>query len=68
MYKIAMFDTKPYDEPAFVSLGEKAGVKFKFFEAKLNADTAKLANGFDGVCVFVNDDVNADVIDRKSVV
>ncbi|MDO4398653.1 MAG: 2-hydroxyacid dehydrogenase [Oscillospiraceae bacterium] len=64
MYKIAMFDTKPYDEPAFVSFGEKAGVKFKFFEAKLNADTAKLANGFDGVCVFVNDDVNADVIER----
>ena len=37
---------------------------FKFFETKLSEDTVGLANGFDGVCVFVNDTVNAPVIDR----
>ena len=31
---------------------------------KLNEDTVDLASGFDGVCVFVNDTVNAAVIDR----
>ncbi|MBP1543376.1 MAG: 2-hydroxyacid dehydrogenase [Oscillospiraceae bacterium] len=62
--KIAFFDTKPYDRPSFEKYGEQHGVRFKFFETKLNEDTADLAQGYDGVCVFVNDTVNAAVIDR----
>lgn len=62
--KIAFFDAKPYDKPSFEHYGEKAGVRFKFFETKLNEDTVDLAHGCDGVCVFVNDTVNAAVIDR----
>ena len=62
--KIAFFDTKPYDKPAFDKFGGDAGIKFKYYEAKLNEDTAGLARGYDGVCVFVNDTVNAAVIDR----
>lgn len=62
--KIAFFDTKPYDKPSFQHYGERMGVTFKYFEAKLNEDTAELARGFDGVCVFVNDTVNSAVIDR----
>jgi len=61
--KIAFFDTKPYDRPAFEQYGAEHDIEFKFFEAKLNEDTAELAHGFDGVCVFVNDTVNAAVID-----
>ena len=62
--KIAFFDTKPYDRPSFEKYGEENGIKFKFFEAKLNEDTANLAAGYDGVCIFVNDTANAEVIDR----
>ncbi|MBQ7293720.1 MAG: 2-hydroxyacid dehydrogenase [Clostridia bacterium] len=62
--KIAFFDTKPYDKPSFDRFGEQNGIKFKYFETKLNEDTAELASGFDGVCVFVNDTVNAAVIDK----
>ena len=62
--KIAFFDTKPYDKPSFEKFGLENGVEFKFFETKLNEDTAELAHGFDGVCVFVNDTVNAEVIDQ----
>jgi len=62
--RIAFFDAKPYDLPSFERYGNEQGVQFKFFEAKLNEDTAELANGFDGVCVFVNDTVNAAVIDK----
>ena len=61
--KIAFFDTKPYDKPAFDKFGEIYGVKFKYFETKLTEDTVNLAKGYDGVCVFVNDTVNASVID-----
>ena len=61
--KIAFFDTKPYDIPSFRLYGEANGIDFHFFETKLAEDTASLAQGFDGVCVFVNDTVNARVID-----
>lgn len=62
--KIAFFDTKPYDKPSFERYGKEYGIKFKYFETKLNEDTVDLAQGYDGVCAFVNDDVNAVVIDR----
>ena len=62
--KFAFFDTKPYDKPSFDKFGELAGISFKYFETKLNEDTVELADGFDGVCVFVNDTVNSAVIDR----
>ncbi|MBR4013782.1 MAG: 2-hydroxyacid dehydrogenase [Clostridia bacterium] len=62
--RFAFFDTKPYDKPSFDKFGEEHGVKFKYFETKLNEDTVELASGYDGVCVFVNDVVNAAVIDR----
>lgn len=62
--KIAFFDAKPYDKPYFERFGSERGVSFKYFEAKLNEDTAELAHGYDGVCVFVNDTVNARVIEQ----
>lgn len=62
--KFAFFDTKPYDKPSFEKFGKEHNVTFKYFETKLNEDTVELAHGYDGVCVFVNDTVNAAVIDR----
>lgn len=62
--KIAFFDAKSYDVPSFDILGNKNGIEFKYFETRLTEDTVSLANGFDGVCVFVNDDVNKTVIDE----
>ena len=62
--RVAFFDTKPYDTPAFDRFGEEHGVTFKYFEAKLNEDTVGLAKGYDAVCAFVNDTVNRRVIDR----
>jgi D-lactate dehydrogenase len=62
--KIAFFDAKPYDKPSFEKYGGEHGIKFKFFETRLNEDTVELARGYDGVCAFVNDTINAEVIDR----
>ena len=61
---IAFFDAKSYDKPSFEQFGQRHGVRFKYFETKLTEDTAELAKGFDGVCVFVNDTLNSSVIDR----
>ena len=62
--QIAFYDTRSYDIPAFEKYGNENGLQFKFYETKLNADTAELAKGCEAVCVFVNDDVNAAVIDK----
>lgn len=61
--KIAFFDAKEYDRPAFERVGKEKGIEFRFFETRLTADTVSLAAGCEGVCVFVNDSVDAAVID-----
>ncbi|MBR1659337.1 MAG: 2-hydroxyacid dehydrogenase [Oscillospiraceae bacterium] len=62
--KTAFFDAKAYDKPSFEHYGNERGVQFRFLETKLNEDTVDLAKGCDAVCVFVNDTVNAAVINR----
>lgn len=62
--KFAFYDTKQYDISSFEKYGTEAGITFKFYEGKLNADTAELARGCDGVCIFVNDTCDAEVIDK----
>lgn len=61
--KIAFFDTKEYDKELFDKYNKDYGYEIKYFETKLNHETAPLANGFDVVCVFVNDEVNKETID-----
>lgn len=61
--KIAFFDAKQYDKDSFEK-HRRDDMFFKFFETKLNIDTASLCQGFDGVCIFVNDTANAEVIDK----
>ncbi len=56
----AFFDTKPYDREYF----EGKQIKYKFFETKLSIDTAELAKGCNGVCIFVNDCADKEVIDK----
>lgn len=62
--KIAFFDTKEYDKIAFDKYAVERKIEIKYFEPKLNIDTVGLAHGFDAVCVFVNDDLNKDVINE----
>ncbi len=62
--KFALFDAKPYDEAGFDKYGKENGIEFKYFDVKLNKDTVSLASGYDGVCVFVNDIVDKEVIDK----
>lgn len=62
--KLAFFDTKPYDIPGFDRYSIPAGMEIKYFAPNLNEDTVSLAAGFDAVCVFVNDILNANVVQR----
>lgn len=60
MAKIAFFSTQPYDRDHFSDV--EANHTFEFFETRLRPQTVNLANGFDGVCAFVNDRINADTL------
>lgn len=64
MINIAFFDTKPYDKESFDIYTKTNNVNIKYFDTKLNIDTVDLAKGSNVVCVFVNDDVNIDVINK----
>ncbi len=66
MKKIAFFDAKPYDKIWFDQLKDQYGFKIKYYENKLNEDTATMASGSDAIVAFVNDDINAQVIDFLS--
>jgi D-lactate dehydrogenase len=61
---LPFFDAKAYDRPSFERCGREHDIRFRFLETKLNEDTAELARGCDAVCVFVNDTVNAAVIEK----
>lgn len=59
-----MFDTKAYDKTSFKEINKKYGHDITYFEYHLNKETAELINGYDGVCVFVNDDLSRPVIEK----
>lgn len=58
--RIAVFSTKPYDRDYFERC--RSGHELVFIETRFTAATARLADGFDAICVFVNDEV-----DRASI-
>ena len=62
--KIAFFDAKQYDKESFEIAARDSGIEFKFYDTKLNADTASLARGADGVCIFVSDTVDREVAEK----
>lgn len=61
--KIAFFGTKPYDRVSFDVLNKNFGFDIRYFKGHLNRDNVILTQGMDAVCVFVNDTVDAEVID-----
>lgn len=62
--KIAFFDSKPYDISSFEKVLEGKDLTVKFYETKLNADTAQLAKGAQCVCAFVNDTLDKETIEK----
>ncbi|OIN11019.1 2-hydroxyacid dehydrogenase [Oceanisphaera psychrotolerans] len=59
---IAFFSSQPYMQQPFAEHNRNYGFDITWFEARLEAQTAALCQGFDAVCVFVNDKLDAEVI------
>jgi D-lactate dehydrogenase len=68
MMQVAVFSTKSYDRTFLEAANSQHGHKLIFFEPRLTWETAALAQGFTAVCVFVNDQLGADVIGRLAQV
>ncbi|HMR34131.1 MAG TPA: 2-hydroxyacid dehydrogenase [Geminicoccaceae bacterium] len=61
--RVAVFSTKPYDRRSLESANADHGHELVFVETRLSPETALLSEGFPAVCVFVNDVVDAAVLD-----
>jgi len=59
--KMCMFSSKPYDQKYF-SLNKIKDLDISFLSTRLSEETVNLAQGFDIVCCFVNDNLNAKVL------
>lgn len=62
--RIAVFSTKPYDRVFLGRAAAKSGHSLEFLEPRLDRSTARLAEGFAAVCVFVNDTLDAEVLEK----
>ena len=60
--RIAVFSTKAYDRRFLDRANAAFGHDLSWFEPRLDQTTAPLAEGFDAVCVFVNDRLDADTL------
>lgn len=61
--KIVFFDAKDYDRVSFDAVNKDFGFDVAYYKDRLSMGTVALARGADAVCVFVNDECDAHVID-----
>lgn len=65
--KIAFFSTQAYDKQFFTAHNAQYQFELVFFEAALSLETIELIQGVDAVCVFVNDKVDAAVLNALAL-
>ncbi|BDC98729.1 2-hydroxyacid dehydrogenase [Persicobacter psychrovividus] len=62
--KIAFFSYKSYDKEWFNKTNVDFGFEFKYFRVALDEETVAYAKDSDAVCVFVNDKLNREIIEK----
>ena len=60
--RIAVFSAQPYDKTYLEQENQHLGHELVYFDLLLNVTTAEMCKQFDAVCVFVNDDLSAPVL------
>jgi D-lactate dehydrogenase len=61
---IAVFDAKPYDRDYITRASGTDKLDWRFQQFRLDAKTVLAADGAQAVCVFVNDVLNREVLER----
>ncbi|MGF1731001.1 2-hydroxyacid dehydrogenase [Photobacterium kasasachensis] len=62
--KVAVFSTKKYDQKSFEIINDNYQHELAYFDFRLTVQTAKMAQGFEAVCAFVNDDLSQPVLNE----
>ncbi|WP_064605160.1 2-hydroxyacid dehydrogenase [Photobacterium sp. J15] len=62
--KVAVFSSKKYDQKSFELINNSYQHELVFFEFRLTKQTVKMAQGFDAICAFVNDDLSRPVLEE----
>ncbi len=65
--KIAFFSTRSYDREYFERENKQAQHHIQYLEVQLDEESAPLAKGYEAVCLFVNDRVNAAVAQQLAI-
>ncbi|MEL7557961.1 2-hydroxyacid dehydrogenase [Stutzerimonas chloritidismutans] len=60
--RIAVFSTKPYDRIFLDQANQAHQHQLVYLDARLTAETATLASEFSGICAFVNDKLDREVL------
>lgn len=60
--RVAVFSSRPYDQAFLTRANDATGHELTFIEARLSAETRRLAAGFEGLCIFVNDELDSELI------
>ncbi|USQ96306.1 2-hydroxyacid dehydrogenase [Caulobacter sp. RL271] len=66
--RVAVFSAKAYDRRFLEAANSEFGHELDYFDARLDAATARLASGYPAVCVFVNDRLDAATLDALAAV
>ncbi len=69
--KVAFFGTKDYDRIYFDELSDDKGdgaynCDLTYFQNRLTKETVHLTEGFDAVCIFVNDEAPKEVVEQMA--
>ena len=62
--RIAFFDAKSYDIESFNAVNKDYNFDIRYYQERLSISTVPLAKGADVVCIFVNAECDAQVIDE----
>lgn len=64
--KITFFSTKPYDKEFFDKVNQDFNFELEYFETHLGPHILNVIDHSDAVCAFVNDTLNAEVLESLS--
>ena len=64
--KVGFFSAKQYDINHFDRINKTFGLQIEYFDYRLCLRTARLAYGFEAICVFVNDSLCEEVLTELS--
>lgn len=62
--RILLFSSQHYDQESFSQVCRDSDLDLHYQSARLTVDTAPLADGYEVVCAFINDELHGDVLER----